>query len=227
MQAMTGFQRYAIYHLPDDAKLASFGAACLGWDIAAGAPVSYPDIVGLKAATAMPRKYGFHGTLKPPFRLEASSTLQDLLTDLRAFCAQTKSVSAPGLRLASLGSFLALVPSGPAPDLDALAFSLVRRFDGYRQAPSVEELDRRRARGLTQSQERHLVRWGYPYVDTDFRFHLTLTGRLRDDQRDAIRTELERILPPLPDTFRLASVALAGEAASGQFHLIERLPLTG
>ena len=41
----------------------------LGWDAASGQPLDPPDL-GLDAAaiTRDPRKYGFHGTIKPPFR---------------------------------------------------------------------------------------------------------------------------------------------------------------
>jgi len=37
------------------------------------------------------------------------------------------------------------------------------------------------------------VRWGYPYVLEEWRFHLTLTGRIRDDgERSAIAELLRR-----------------------------------
>ncbi|CAN0604442.1 unnamed protein product, partial [Ectocarpus sp. 12 AP-2014] len=66
---MSMFQRYAVYYLPDDADLAAFGAAWLGWDVEAGAMCPRPEIDSLDEATATPQQYGFHGTLKPPFQL--------------------------------------------------------------------------------------------------------------------------------------------------------------
>jgi hypothetical protein len=34
------------------------------------------------------------------------------------------------------------------------------------------------AAGLNQSQVANLDRWGYPYLFADFRFHMTLTGKV-------------------------------------------------
>jgi len=39
---------------------------------------------------------------------------------------------------------------------------------------------------LTQRQCEHLDRWGYPYVMADFRFHMTLTGRLAAERREPV-----------------------------------------
>ena len=39
---------------------------------------------------------------------------------------------------------------------------------------------------MTSRQHKHLDRWGYPYVMEDFRFHMTLTGRLEDGRRGPI-----------------------------------------
>ncbi|WP_397422472.1 DUF1045 domain-containing protein, partial [Phenylobacterium sp.] len=36
--------------------------------------------------------------------------------------------------------------------------------------------------GLSPEQDARMLKWGYPYVYEDFRFHMTLTGRIRDDQ---------------------------------------------
>jgi len=39
---------------------------------------------------------------------------------------------------------------------------------------------------LTSRQREHLDRWGYPYAMQDFRFHMTLTGRLDAARRDPV-----------------------------------------
>jgi hypothetical protein len=36
------------------------------------------------------------------------------------------------------------------------------------------------AAGLTVRQAEHVKRWGYPYVIDEFRFHITLTGHLKN-----------------------------------------------
>ena len=74
------FTRYAIYYLPPAGALADFGARWLGWDVRRGAAAVQLDLPGLRDATEAPRKYGFHGTLKPPFRLaEGQERLIDAL----------------------------------------------------------------------------------------------------------------------------------------------------
>jgi 2'-5' RNA ligase len=44
---------------------------------------------------------------------------------------------------------------------------------------------------LTARQLDHLDRWGYPYVMEDFRFHMTLTGRLAAERRTPIMATLQ------------------------------------
>ena len=66
-------------------------------------------------------------------------------------------------------------------------------FDEFRRPADEAELARRRAADLTQRQEDLLLRWGYPYVLEQGRFHLTLTGRVQDPrERGVIQGELRR-----------------------------------
>jgi 2'-5' RNA ligase len=44
---------------------------------------------------------------------------------------------------------------------------------------------------LTPRQREHLDRWGYPYVMEDFRFHMTLTGRLATERHEPVLTMLK------------------------------------
>ena len=61
-------------------------------------------------------------------------------------------------------------------------------FDEFRRPAGEEELVRRRASGLSPRQDQLLVRWGYPYVLEEWRFNLTLTGRLPDvAERKAVK----------------------------------------
>lgn len=70
--------RFAIYDAPTDDALASFGAIWLGWDVRTGSATRQADVPGLDDITMTPRKYGFHGTLKPPIRLADGHTLDEL-----------------------------------------------------------------------------------------------------------------------------------------------------
>ena len=62
--------------------------------------------------------------------------------------------------------------------MNDLAADCVREFDAFRPPLPATERDRYGTTGLTPRQERYLAQWGDPYVLTEFRFHLTLTGSL-------------------------------------------------
>ncbi|QPM89082.1 DUF1045 domain-containing protein [Pseudooceanicola algae] len=226
---MQDFSRFAIYYLPAPGPLADFGAAWLGWDIATGQPRPHPETGPLPCTvqdiTARPRKYGFHGTIKPPFSLADGQTAEALASAARSLCAAQAPVLLQGLALRRIRRFLALTPVGDATDLAMLAGTMVRDLDPFRAPPAPAETARRRKAGLSDRQEALLQQWGYPYVMDEFRFHLTLSGALPDDQARATEAALANLLPALPAPFRIDSLALAGEDAEGRFHLIERLPL--
>lgn len=224
---MPDFQRYAVYVLPDDPSLAAFGASWLGWDIAAGLPCVQPDIAGLNGATATPRRYGFHATLKPPFRLADGTSTDGLARDVSRLAYETSPITLDGLSLATIGRFLALVAVGDTTALDRFAFACVTRLDAFRAPQSEAELARRRAAGLTSRQEDNLNRWGYPHVDRDFRFHMTLSGKLDPASLSTLRERAAERLPPLPAPFEITTIALVGEDPDGLFRLIERYALTG
>lgn len=216
--------RYAIYYAPEPGSaLAVFAAGWLGRDAETGAEAPQPAVAGLSPArlkelTADPRRYGFHGTLKAPIKLKPGRTVEELDAALAAFALAQAPVITPHLTARALGSFLALVPSADYPGLRRLADDCVTRFDPFRAPPSVEEVEKRRAAGLTPRQEDNLRRWGYPHVFEDFRFHLTLTGRIPDD---AERRRLLSILTELTEPFcrdplPVASVCLFEQRAEGQ-----------
>jgi putative phosphonate metabolism protein len=225
------FRRYGIYVVPEGAFHAA-GAAWLGWDMVRGTAVAHPDLPGLPGhpadLTATPRKYGFHGTVKPPFRL-AEGTDPDALGDaVAAFCAARAPVEVPALAVRRLGGFVAVVPDAPCPALSDLAAAAVAALDPFRAAPDAAELARRRRSGLTERQEALLQAWGYPYVMEEFRFHLTLTGKLPVADADTARAALAaHFAPVLPRPFRIASLCLVGEDAEGLFHLVHRYTLSG
>ncbi|MEX0366495.1 MAG: DUF1045 domain-containing protein [Ruegeria sp.] len=224
------FTRYAIYYAPPaDADWVQFGTAWLGWDMETGTEIAHPQMDGLDvpAITTTPRKYGLHGTLKPPFRLAEGQSLPALEEACTALAAAQTPVTLAGLEVARLGRFLALRPLGDANGLNALAAASVRELDSFRAPASDTELARRRASGLTPAQEQNLSQWGYPYVMDDFRFHITLTGRLDKPTLAQVQTALEtRLAPMLPQPFTIADLALMGEAEDGRFHLIHRYALS-
>ena len=229
------FRRYAIFHTPAAGGLADFGAAWLGWDAAAGRKAGHPDLSGLPGLprplteiTETPRKYGLHGTMKPPFRLRAGQDEAALRAAFARFCATEDGTMLDGLELARLGRFLALVPVGGSGALNRLAAATVRAFDPFRAPLNTDELARRRARGLSARQEALLAQWGYPFVIGEFRYHITLTGRLPRADAEAVKAVLQAALAPLlPAPWPVDTLSLMGEDAEGYFHLIDRRPLRG
>jgi putative phosphonate metabolism protein len=176
--------RYAIYFAPPpDSLLHELGVTWLGRDahaasasVARNAPVS-DDLI------AEPRRYGFHATLKPPFGLRSGRTEAALTVALAHLASGLDAVTAPSLSLQEIEGFLALVTARPCPALDELAAICVRDLDGFRHPASEDEVQRRRAAGLSKRQDEYLLRWGYPYVMEEFRFHITLTQRLNGEHR--------------------------------------------
>ncbi|MEL6997052.1 MAG: DUF1045 domain-containing protein [Pseudomonadota bacterium] len=228
---MSEFTRYAVYYAPPaDSDLARFGASWLGWDANSARTLAHPECgVDVARVTATPRKYGFHATLTSPLRLKSGASVDQLSAAARAIATTAAPFETKPLVLRRLGHFLALVPSAPSDDLNALHASLVRGLLAFRDAPTEGELQKRRANGLTDRQEKLLQDWGYPYVLEEFRFHLTLSGRLVAEEA----RELEAVLTPLTEPFckapfEVTEIALFGERASDrQFQIIERYPLAG
>ncbi len=225
------FTRYAIYYAPPAGEdWSDFAIAWLGWDAAAGRNVAHPDADGIDVAsvTEVPRKYGLHATIKPPFRLRPGQTAEDLDAACAELAARQAPVTQAGLELARLGRFLALRTVGDETQLNALAATCVRDLDRFRAPPTESELARRRAAKLTPEQDANLVRWGYPYVMDAFRFHITLSGKLAKPALDVVQNTLnQRLTPLLPRPFRISDLALMGEAEDGRFHLIHRYVLSG
>jgi len=231
---MSDTARYAIYWAPSpDSPLGRFGAAWL--DPAARFPWTHRDgtadqaaETARRAAIAAPSVYGFHATLKPPFRLASGADIARLQARVAVFAASRPALRAVGLTLAPLGDFLALVPTVPRPDIDALAAACVRDLDAFRAPPSEAELARRRAAGLSGAEDALLRRWGYPYVMEAFRFHMTLTDRLDRDALAAMRLRLDDLMEAWAVPVDLVDIALFRQAEPGRdFALVRRFALAG
>lgn len=229
---MAEFKRYAIYYTPKPGPLAEFGASWLGWDLRLGREVAHPVIDGLPAdqiatLTQTPRRYGFHATLKPPFRLAPGQSAAALADALNEQCRGLSPVAQPGgLKLALLDGFLALIPAAPAPALGDLAAALVRGLDYFRAPLTEAERARRRPERLTPTQRANLDAWGYPWVMQHFRFHMTLTGRLPEAKAAEVMALLHpRLAPILPDPLLLDAITLCGEDGGGRFHEVARIGL--
>jgi hypothetical protein len=209
--------RYALYFVPGaDSALYRFGSAVLGYDCYNASDIAFIGGVetfspAWRDIVCEPRVYGFHATLKPPFRLAAGFTEADLMRALPAFAARHPAVLLGNLVVREIGSFIALVPDDPRPSLELFAQACVEEFDRFRAPPSQQERERRMAAGLTARQIENLDRWGYPYVFADFRFHMTLTGSLAPAVRQRALPLLQNAFAGIPDggTFALDRIVVA------------------
>jgi putative phosphonate metabolism protein len=227
--------RFAIYFVPAaGTALYRFGAAVLGYDCYTGEAVARLRDVALTetewaALTAEPRTYGFHATLKAPFQLRGEFDHTDLLAEVRTLAASIPTIPALEPAVGLIGGFVAIVPRTVSPALDRLAADCVTAFDRFRLPMTAHERSRRLAAGLSQSQAANLDRWGYPFVFEEFRFHMTLTGRIEPDRRAAIHALLQdefakaRGYGPIP----LDRLALARQDRSdAPFRVIGHTPVS-
>ncbi len=228
--------RYAVYFAPaPDTALAALGRQWLGRDAEAGVHLPPPPCMNGAAGrwelvTASPRRYGFHATLKAPFVLSSGRMPEDLRQAVCRLAVQCRVFELPGLRVAEIGSFLALVLDAPSTALSALADRCVAQLDGLRAPHSEAELARRRAAGLSERQLRYLERWGYPYVFDEYRFHMTLTGSIEDPkERDKLHALLADVFEPacrVPVAIGDLCIFVQA-AADAPFVVQERLPFGG
>jgi hypothetical protein len=212
--------RFAIYAVPHpDSALGRIGHGLLGQD---DAPSLGLDADWYAARSRDARRYGFHATLKPPFRLNGDrDALEAAVAALAARHAPIRDVP---LALSELHGFLALRPAMPAPALDALAAACVRDLDSFRREADGAELERRLVPELTRRQQENLLRYGYPYLFEDFRFHLTLSDRVPEDERALLRARLASAF----DGCRLDLLDLAlclEESPGAQLVLVRRFAL--
>ena len=224
--------RVALYWAPRHADaLSAAGAAWLGRDAELGVAVQQPMVAGIEEATAAPRLYGFHATLRPPMRLAAG--WEEFIGAAAALAATTAPFDLPALAVADLDGFLALRETAPCPPLQALADSCVRVTDPHRLRPDAAELARRRRSGLAAEEDALLLRWGYPHVMQRWRFHMTLTRRLDAVGMARFRPAAEtHFAQALAVPQRVTEIVVFTQAApSGDepapFLIAERLPLGG
>lgn len=218
--------RYAIYFTPPATDaLTRTAAAWLGRDAFTDKELPAPE--GLdeetwRSLTAEPRRYGFHATLKAPFRLAAETTETELVGAFRRFCAARPQVIIPTLALTQLGPFFALTPQDDSTAIDGLCAAVVEAFEPFRAPLSPEDIARRKPERLTDRQRDLLARYGYPYVHEEFRFHMTLTGPVAETERDGVSVILQdRFAAFLHRPLSIGHLALFAEREQGApFHVL-------
>lgn len=231
---MTAVPRYAIYYAAAAGnELDRFGARWLGYDARSGKELPFPDDATQLAAdwrelTSDPRKYGFHATLKPPLALAPGKSEAELLAACTAFAREPRPIPVIRPVVNSISGFIAVVPSEPCAELELLAAACVREFDAFRAPLTPQDRARRNPSALTPQQREQLDRWSYPYAMQDFRFHMTLTGRLDATRREPILTALRDRFAAL-DLATLAIDRIAvfrQDDADSRFRILQQFVLT-
>ena len=188
-------QRWAVYYAPPaDSALWQLGSQWLGRDAETGKHSPAPpgiDPLIWQQLVAKPRHYGLHATLKPPFVLQPSRTPDELLDAVQRLASQTPAFLMPPLAIGMLGDFLALRPTGPCAEINALAERCVRDLDVFRHP-----LPRPTPAKASAREKALNARWGYPYVLDAFRFHLTLTDAIQVKQQPAVSAAIRDLLGP-------------------------------
>lgn len=225
--------RYGIYFSPrPQTGLYELGSQWLGRDATSGEELDPALSNGLRSeewrrATESPRRYGFHATLKPPFRLAEGTAYLDLLAAAYAFAERHPSFETPGLKVGRLGRFLALTLTEPSADLCMLADECVTEFDRFRALPTEQEMAVRLHDSLTEREREHVHRWGYPYVFDTWKFHMSLTGPLSPDILPTIESALtKRFAPVCGRSILVDSICIFHQPSPGNaFQLVEQIDL--
>ena len=231
---MPDSMRYAIYFAPSEhSVLWRFGSSVLGYDAASGQDVPFRPLSGIDMGrwpelSAEPRTYGFHATLKAPFRLAAGMTRDDLFEALEDMAPRQAPVVLEGLQVTRIGPFVALTPVGDATELNALAYRVASEIDVVRAPLSEAEMQKRLRSPLTERQRANLDRFGYPYVGEDFQFHMTLSGSLpgalQAPVAEALKAAYAEDVPVQTADIDALTVFEQPEPGA-RFRITERIPL--
>ncbi|WP_212638035.1 DUF1045 domain-containing protein [Desulfocicer vacuolatum] len=181
--------RYAVYFAPDEkGRPGRFGRLWLGRTarkMEDGKPGADLTEAQYQKIINAPKHYGFHGTLKAPFELHSDYKFHDLDAALTEFSLRFPAFAIKSFELETIGDFIALVPGEEPKQLRQLHTRLTEEFNQLNAPLSDYDRERFLARGLSGREEEYLFRYSYPFVLDAFKFHLTLTGNLAEDEKNA------------------------------------------
>ncbi len=226
--------RYAVYFTPQlTSPWALAGSHWLGRCVSSGKMLDQPVIDGVEpslfaALTEDPRRYGWHATLKAPFRLAHDQDVNRLASGMQELAGTMSAFSLPPLRVGMLRDFIALRPEGDLKKINAIARACTTALHSFAAPLTSQELKRRQNKSLSEEQDRMLSQWGYPWVLDQFQFHFSLTGALNGvtpEARLALLYAAQRHFHHLEDC-RFEQISLFVEPAAGEsFQILENFPL--
>jgi hypothetical protein len=229
--------RYALYVAPPpESDLWRFGCDVIGRNALTGASRDGFALEGYspgawRSMTSDPRRYGFHATLKAPFRLRLDLGVADLTRSLTEFVRKFAPFDAGELNVGAVETgdgraFAALKPQGGLKELRSFGGSVVRALDHLREPAIPGDRERRNLARLTPRQAYYLDAWGYPYVLDEFRPHFTLTNAIADTDRVARLLQQEFRLRVASPALHVDALTLFAESEPGsEFKIVRRFLL--
>ncbi len=236
---MTNYKRVAIYFLPKkNSSLENFGKNLLGRDIDKKKKISltrrqkyfinrgFTYFDELKDYCEEPAKYGFHATLKAPFRLKQNVKTKNFYDVISHIAAQHSRFKIKGLKIVYSKKFTFITSRKPNKLLINLENDLVKHLDTFRAELNKTEIKKRIPDSLTFKQNKYLKEWGYPFVFDQFKFHMTLMNQNNNKLSNKQKLELEKLIYKISNNvIEFNEISLLGENKNGHFEEIKRFKL--
>ena len=236
---MTNYKRVAIYFLPKkNSSLENFGKNLLGRDINKKKKISltrrqkyfinrgFTYFDELKDYCEQPAKYGFHATLKAPFRLKRNVKTKNFYDVISHIAAQHSRFKIKGLKIVYSKKFTFITSRKPNKLLINLENDLVKHLDTFRAELNKTEIKKRIPDSLTFKQNKYLKEWGYPFVFDQFKFHMTLMNQNNNKLSNKQKLELEKLIYKTSNNvIEFNEISLLGENKNGYFEEIKRFKL--
>ena len=236
---MTNYKRVAIYFLPKkNSSLENFGKNLLGRDINKKKKISltrrqkyfinrgFTFFDELKDYCEQPAKYGFHATLKAPFRLKRNVKTKNFYDVISHIAAQHSRFKIKGLKIVYSKKFTFITSRKPNKLLINLENDLVKHLDTFRAELNKTEIKKRIPDSLTFKQNKYLKEWGYPFVFDQFKFHMTLMNQNNNKLSNKQKLELEKLIYKISNNvIEFNEISLLGENKNGHFEEIKRFKL--
>lgn len=225
-------ERYAIYYtLPKENELYQKVSSWLGHDVYGTKEkqnsFEFPEaLVPFRQYNNKASVYGFHATLKAPFRLAEGLSRHQLEYSLEKFCTLRKPFECGKMSIVEIGNFLAFSHQSYCQKMELLAQDCVKTFEDFRAPLNNAEIARRKPESLTKKQKQLLNLWGYPYVMEEFKFHMTLTNKIYDGNLQACHAALNDYFSPyLSQSFVVDRVYLYHQPSpTEKFYIINSFP---
>ncbi len=237
---MKKYSRYAIYYAPPKkSSLEEFGRYWFGWDplnaklINNKHRINYLNRFGIKNLinidknVLIAKKYGFHGTLIPPFKLNKNYSTNTLFKKTEEIAKKFKKFKFYKFKLKKMNNFYAFVQNKKNNNINKLSNRLVRELFKFRSPLTKKEIDRRNPSKLSKLQLNILYKWGYPYLMSEFNFHMTLASEVTGNKLYLELKKIERnkeII--LNEINNFDKIYIFGENQKGMFENLENFSLS-